>query len=385
VTPRFLFGLVLSSIVALPAGGRVMRSEGPAGAVGPVSDRPRLIRGAAGASCTGNSRLMQWPTANPVWEFCFVSPVYSSGANGSGLELHDVFYNGYLVFKRAHAPILNVLYAPGGCGCYRDWFDQEVRFDANNVLVGGLGGYAEPTVPPVTVCDANGSQDYGAFTGVAAEKLTDRLILTTQAQAGWYRYLMKWTFFLDGRIQPEVGFGARNTSSCLNYDHTHHNYWRFDFDIDGAGHDRVYETNQAMHIPESDDRPGVEITSEALRLNDQGTLYWTLRDWVSGRGYRLSPGPGDEVPAGKFGVGDVWLLRYNAAQIDDAGQPGPACAIKFDNFINGETLQDQDIVMWYRGGAFHHGGDLDDCHRVGPLLEPIGNWTPIGMTSKAAR
>ena len=72
-------------------------------------------------------------------------------------------------------------------------------------------GYAEPTSPPLTVCDTGGSAgDSGTFTGVAAEKLADRLILTTQLEAGWYRYTIKWRFYLDGRIEPVMGFSAVN-------------------------------------------------------------------------------------------------------------------------------------------------------------------------------
>jgi hypothetical protein len=94
----------------------------------------RLLLGAAAAwlaasrlaaqpSCTpGNEHLMSWPTANPVWQFCWVRPTGSSGSNGSGLEIREVYYNNHLVLKRGHVPILNVKYDPGGCGgpnlCY---------------------------------------------------------------------------------------------------------------------------------------------------------------------------------------------------------------------------------------------------------------------------
>ena len=44
---------------------------------------------------------------------CMLTPVNSSGTNGSALEIRNVSYNGHLVFKRAHAPILNVKYVPG--------------------------------------------------------------------------------------------------------------------------------------------------------------------------------------------------------------------------------------------------------------------------------
>ena len=61
-----------------------------------------------------------------------------------------------------------------------------------------------------------------------------------------------------------------------------------------------------------------------------------------------------------------------------AGQSGPACAIKFNNYVNGEGLA-TDLVFWYRTGAFHAAGDLDDCHTVGPMLAPFGDWSSASL------
>jgi hypothetical protein len=68
---------------------------------------------AAQPVCTGSENLISWPIANPLWEMCWLRPVDSSGANGSGLELRDIHYRGQLVLKRAHAPIVNVEYLKG--------------------------------------------------------------------------------------------------------------------------------------------------------------------------------------------------------------------------------------------------------------------------------
>ena len=70
--------------------------------------------------CTGNSNLLSWPDTDPIWELCWVRPSNSSATAGSGLEIHDVYYQGHRVLERAHAPILNVEYPnPGGCNCFR--------------------------------------------------------------------------------------------------------------------------------------------------------------------------------------------------------------------------------------------------------------------------
>lgn len=76
------------------------------------------------------------------------------------------------------------------------------------------------------------------FKGVAARRLTDRLILTTQLQTGWYRYFIEWTFYTDGKIEPRFGFAAVN-DTCVSNTHNHHAYWRFDFDIDGPNNDSI--------------------------------------------------------------------------------------------------------------------------------------------------
>ena len=89
----------------------------------------------------------------------------------------------------------------------------------------------------------------------------------------------------------------------------------------------------------------------------------------------MLPGAETELPVDTVSVGDVWLLNYRSNEIDDSGQSGPACSIKVGNFLNGESLAG-DVVVWYRTGALHESGHLDDCHTVGPMLVPFGDWSP---------
>ena len=321
--------------------------------------------------------LMSWPDAAPVWQFCWLRPQDSSGSRGSGLEIRDVQYNGHLVLKRAHVPMLNVEYEPGGCGCYRDWQDQQVVFQADNVITQGV--YAEPDVAAETVCDTGGSGgDVGSFNGVSAEKFADPLVLTTQFEAGWYRYTMKWKFYMDGRIQPIFGFAAVD-ASCVSYTHRHHAYWRFDFDIDNLENDIV--TEAAAPVPGAGGRPGPRpqvqvLQTEAKRVNNQPNLTWTVTDSATHRGYRIVPGEETQLPADDFSIGDLWALVYHANEIDDGHDIGD-CPVDFGPWLNGEALLG-DVVVWYRTGANHPGGDLDGCHVVGPTLEPIGNWSNGG-------
>ena len=341
-------------------------------------------------TCTlPTEHLISWPTNSPIWQMCWVRPNSSSGARRSGLEIRNVYYNGHLVLKRAHTPITNVIYEGGNCGgaghCYRDQTIEQAYLTDNVCPPPNTGtncGYAEPTCPPITVCDMPTGTDVctigqpppppnpcgqSCFSGVSAQKLLDRLVLTTQIRAGWYRYDMKWTFYPDGRIEPFFGFAAV-FDPCTNFTHRHNVYWRLDFDLDGADRDEVFEGPRGVGKG--------KIRTEAMRLNTDPSMYWEITDRITNRGYRIVPG--DEIaqtPADAFAVGDFWVLKYKPEELDDNGQPGPACAIKINNYLNGETLDD-DLVVWYRGGVRHLGRDLDHCHPLGPMLVPIGDWSP---------
>jgi hypothetical protein len=305
--------------------------------------------------------LIDWPAANPVWRVCWVSPENSSGIDGSGLELTWVAYQGRLVLGRAHAPILNVKYDPGGCGgrdlSYRDWANELERFEADGVV---FPGYAEPTAPPVTVCENPGT-DVGSFYGVAAEKLADRLILSTQLRAGWYRYIQAWTFHLDGRLEPSFRFTAID-NSCTPLPHYHNVYWRFDFDVDGDNDDLVEEYGSGTWTP---------LTTEAQRLRDPASgRKWRVRDTATNSFWEIVPGPLDDV-ADAWAVADLWALAYGGSELDDGGATrGHGGDIAhLGKYVNGQSINSKDIVVWYRGG-FRHEGPAD-CEVVGPSLVPV--------------
>lgn len=345
--------------------------------VGGVAFVPRAHAQAVPGFCAAPYKI-NWPTLNPVWSLCWTPPDQSSGISGSGLELRHVFYRGRRVFWQAHVPVLNVQYDPGGCGgatlSYRDWQNELRAFEANNVL---QPGYAEPTTPPRTVMDHPGS-DAGTFAGVAVEKRADRLVITTQMQAGWYRYVQTWTFMLDGTIEPRFGFSAI-TSPCTPRPHNHHVYWRFDFDIEGAASDVIERFNLLAALlggpsvwapvgPTT--RPGAETSDDRTHLLG---LVWRVRDKTTGRGYAVIAGSADGT-ADAWAVADTWGLQYHVTELDDGGATGGPTgnAAHMTNFINGESVDGTDVVVWYHA-AHRHAGILDSQF-VGPTLKPLGAW-----------
>lgn len=329
-----------------------------------------------GSTPTGH---VSWPVDNPLWEFDFIQPAQSSGERGSGLEIRNVYYDGNLVFRAAHVPILNVEYEPGGCGCYRDWQYTHADYAADGVRAGSESCVADATAGAVmTTCESNesGGQggDPGSFDGIAIEDFGSELVLTGNMSAGWYRYRMKWHFYDDGRIWPEFSFSSA-TDSCTSTTHRHHAYWRFDFDIDGSDGDVVRMINPVAGTSET-------YTSELATTwgNPDDEIYWTVTDATSQLSYEIVPSAADLLlPVDDFSKLDVAVARYSPSELEDGANSLGECEIELESsvysstnpVINGESLVDEDIVVWYRSSANHLGNDPWDCDIVGPTLRRV--------------
>ena len=310
-----------------------------------------------------------------LWDFILIRPRASSGTNGSGVELRFVDYKGQRVLYRAHVPILNVEYgaagAAAGCGpTYRDWQNQEACFHANGSDPVGPG-FRICSTPPQTILESG--VDGGNFAGVALWYDGHELRLVSQLAAGWYRYISDWRLRNDGSIGPRFGF-AGTLNPCTCDVHTHHAYWRLDFDIMTASNNVVEEYNKPPIVANSNWHTK---KFEIRRPRDAGhQRYWRVRNKGTFRGYTLVPG-GHDGTADAYGVGDLWVLRYHGNETDD-GQgftTNPALSrANIDKFVNGESVEGQDVVLWYVGHFMHDETHPDPAgHVVGPDLRPF-NW-----------
>ncbi len=324
---------------------------------------------------------IDWPATNPLWSFDFIRPANSTGENGSGLELRDVYYDGHKVFDRAHVPILNVEYEPGGCGCFRDWSYAQTPYYADGIRPGAESCFADATAGEVeTTCEfptGDSSAPNGIpFDGIAVEEFPSELVLTGHMSASWYRYRMKWHFYTDGRIWPEYSMSS-NTATCTGTTHRHHAYWRFDFDLDGTpNNDVVREINPTA---------GTEITFTTEDVRTWGDpadgIFWDVRDETTGFGYQIVPGSEDLLlPVDPFSRLDAAIAVYDPNELEDGATSLGHCPINLDSFptydgedpiVNGETLTGEDIVFWYRSSGLHVGNDIWECNIVGPTLNPI--------------
>jgi hypothetical protein len=307
---------------------------------------------------------------SPLWSFLVIRPSDSSGTNASGVELRHVRYRGKLVLFQAHAPILNVRYDGNACGPFRDWLFEEswVQADGANVAP----GIRRSQSPAQTILESG--TDSGNFRGVAIYRQGQEVVVVSELQAGWYRYVSQWRFHDDGTIRPRFGFSAVRNACVCNVHH-HNVYWRFDFDIGTAENNAVREFNSPPLFPP--DKWHTHRFEATRRRRPDLSRRWQVKNTQTEDAYDLIPGPDDGV-ADNFGRADVWILRFNEGEVDDGisaapSQTGPSqpnAPAQIDRFNNGEGIRNQDVVVWYAAHFTHDVHEHEVGHIVGPVLRP---------------
>lgn len=325
---------------------------------------------------------------NPVWEMTVLRPSASTGGEGSGIEVRDVKYRGKSVLKRGHLPVLNVKYI-NSCGPFRDWQYSEGYFQIPtsgvNYPNGPSGGFAVIDPPGVATTIIESRNDTGNFQGVAVYQQDpgdgNELVLVTEMNAGWYRYIMEWRFGFDGRIRPRFGFGSAGPNSCICIQRNHHAYWRFDFDI--------VQPQNNIYLVERGKKFLTPIRTEtAFFRNYARNRSFVIQNANGNEAYSITPNLTDStvtdangVLIDTFGKGDFWLLKFQgtAASPGELDDPNTDSSINLAPWLNGESLVGQDVVIWY--GAHqtrvddaslrYNGQIIRGVHVIGPDLRPI--------------
>jgi hypothetical protein len=348
------------------------RAPAMSAAHNPICGLPLDAGQATASHIAGSAWVTVTQGGTTLWKLLVVRPAASSGTNGSGVELRYVDYRGKRVLYRAHVPILNVKYDSDACGPYRDWQNQEgmIRADGDDVAP----GFRLCASPATTILDTG--SDTGNYLGVAIYVQGQEVVLVSEMQAGWYRYVSQWRLHSDGTIRPRFGFSAVR-SSCVCNVHHHHAYWRLDFDIRTAANNRVREFNDP---PLSGGSHWHDKDYEIRRPRDPSRKRkWRVENKSSGEAYDIVPGPNDGLAATSsdqpFPRGDVWILRYRDSEIDDGViATGPPYEAALDAWVNGEPINGADVVVWY-GAHFTHDVEHEEPgefgHLVGPDLKPV--------------
>ena len=316
-----------------------------------------------------------------LWEMTVIRPSSSSGPNGSGIDLLNVKYKGKSVLKRGHVPFLNVEYVNNVCGPFLDWQWQEGHF------IAPAGGAQDPNGPnggirilapgQIATTSIETGNDQGNFQGVAIYQqnvgLGNEVVMVTEMNAGWYRYIMEWRFAENGTIRPRFGFGSVN-NQCVCSMHNHHVYWRFDFDV-------VQPANKIFQVERGRKFLRPVLTETGILRSYQTNRSFIVQNAAGNEAYMLIPNPTDGV-ADTYGRGDFWLLK-TAPNNDELGLTGPGYTINMTPYLNNESLDNTDVTVWYAGHFIHEDGQnplsrsrsgevvLSGEYVVGPELRPI--------------
>jgi primary-amine oxidase len=225
--------------------------------------------------------------------------------------------------------------------------------------------------------------------------------------AGNYVYLVQWTFHDDGSLHPEVGLTGELYDTKRA--HTHNNYWRFDFDLDGSADDLAQQITHTNNypFPSLGSDLVMNFTSEAAdTLYPLISLHHISRHWrVQDTQIHTGVGADDKIgydllpnPQGMFrGIplferyarDDFWVTRWHKCEMyathNNTYMNTQGCkkwqlifrknVAQFTGpFPPAQNVNGQDIVLWYAVHVHHHPHreDLKQIllHPHGPTLRP---------------
>ncbi|MFK8080682.1 MAG: hypothetical protein AB8B97_10385 [Granulosicoccus sp.] len=263
---------------------------------------------------------------------------YSTNANSSGLVLIDVEFAGKKILDRVSMPVIRVEYLNDACGPYADILAE---------------GFLRPATQgaPESVCDGQ-SQCTRTYTQ-NGEKMLE---VGSNWQIGEYQIYQTYYFSENGYFDSRV---YSRGLQCL-VDHAHHAHWMFDFDLDDPENDLVTRSNGNAPATEFND----------LRSESNG---WQIQDKSTGSIVNLIPADDDGEPD-DFSSVDVAVRAWRSSEI--GGWRLGARGEIGNNYINGESVDGTDIVLWYVSHLPHTASEGPSIwHASGPRIQ-VGDITP---------
>jgi primary-amine oxidase len=205
------------------------------------------------------------------------------------------------------------------------------------------------------------------------------LVLRAISKVGWYEYITEYRFADNGRITARLGAtgdlspGDYGTSDkgwpigkgakSYSTNHYHSAFWRVDFNLDGAGKEKVEQYDTAKSGAGS---AAAIFKTTKTDIAKEGSFTRANRRWwrvVSPtstnkdghrRSYELDTGANDVYEAHPETTPDVTFTQQHACELYATGNADPQCGRRktiLDYVRDKEAMTDP--VMWVRVG-FHH-------------------------------
>lgn len=219
----------------------------------------------------------------------------------------------------------------------------------------------------------------------------DYLDLFSISKIGSTSFVVRWKFYENGIIQPTIGTTGKinhfdtdsrygwpvTSNNTIAVSYQNHYFWRLDFDLEQTHANDVVE--QIESIPSSDKlkkaRQITTIQTETARsLDHNRKRFWRVRDgtqqnanigFVSYELVLLNHALQGEGNSNEPWLShDFFVTQYKSCERFAVRNPTQnGCADHVQNFVNGQSIAQQDIVTWYRASDHHVPSD-EDIHQV---------------------
>lgn len=349
-----------------------------------------LAMAAPNATCQGEA-LKKTFASGAVWEFCWTIK------DQEGLVLSQVHYQapGTTYRRVLGEASLSQIEAEFDDGAIDPKFvTTQLGLGGNNMLAqtaqdcpaGELHAWNGRNVLCAT------TQKAGYLYKYNSQRQTERFDISTSSQIGPRNYSLRWSFYENGTIEPAVGLsgilpavgestadygwpvGANGQIGSSFMDHY---LWRLDFDLDDdPSNDLIEEINSTPTPDRLRKTKTLDVlgTETARSLNPETKRFWRVRDGDSRNqagyfiSYELVPSNYDQSRANNRNqawlANDVYFTTYNACERFAANNPSTNCSENAAQFVSGQSINRQDVVLWYKQNN-HYLPRSEDSNRMG--------------------
>ncbi len=330
------------------------------------------------AACPAGHTISKTFSSGAAWDLCW------EVRNEEGMVLTEIHY------KPAGKPRRRVL---GEAGLSQIQVEYDDGSPTEFLVTGsGLGGSHLQTLN-ASMCDGQLHKDagrnviceeYGPAGYIYRYKGNTRrqgskLDVFSVSAIGTREYIIRWTFLENGTIEPAVGLTGQFTKTTNNAkagwkvtaqnkiaaSFVNHYFWRLDFDIASNSSNDIIE--QIKSVPSSTRLTKTKQTRTiSSELADSFTpaekKFWRIRDGsvrnASGKSISYEMVMLNYAEQNKGNSASPWLkndvffTRYNACERFAVENPTNNCGANVSEFVNSESTNTKDIVVWYR--LTHH-------------------------------
>ena len=335
---------------------------------------------AQNGSCSGDYFINETLPLGAGWEMCW------EHRDQEGIVLQDIVFklpdgSRRKVMREATIAQIHVPYDDNGL---RRHYVTEDGLGAGNLMTLTAedcpGGTLIAHEGQDVLCKTVMPRGY-VYKHYGSQRQGDLMRLYSVSQIDLRTYIVQWDFYDEGVITPAMGitgeldrFGTDgqygmpvNDAGEIGIGFVNNTYWRLDFDIADNGANDIVEEMNAMPVSSRSRKEMVieRLTTETGRLVESETKRsWRVRDaevvntdehFVS---YHLEPtsfghryiGPDYEA----WTTSDVYFTvdqdceRFIAQNASDG-----SCGADVTEFVNGESIDGSDVVVWY-GMSYHY-------------------------------